>query len=102
MKDGTLWFTVVTNKDRAFYRQLELGPFPSNFIFSSILGPFTRADEELGGSMEVLDLLKSNILQFTCVIFHFQDNGPYDPGFDDPPNAIDFCIIQFCRGLYSV
>ena len=48
MKDGHLQFPVVTHEDRAFAHYLEVGTFPSNFVFSSVLGPFIRDDEERG------------------------------------------------------
>ena len=48
MKDVPLWFPVVPHEDIAFFHYPEVGPFLSNFFFSSVLGPFMRADEELG------------------------------------------------------
>ena len=50
-------FPGVPCEGGAFDHCLEIGPFPSKFIFPSVLGPFFRADEELGHSREVLDVL---------------------------------------------
>ena len=93
MKDRPLWFAVVPQEDREFSNHLELGPFPSNFILSSVLGPILMADEELGFSREGVDLFKSKAVKFSCVVFQIQDNNVYSLGIDDPPNDIDFCII---------
>ena len=95
MKDGHLQFPVVTHEDRAFAHYLEVGPFPSNFVFSSVLGPFVRADEELGRSGEVVDLFESKVMNLTRVIFHVQEDGVYPLRINDPPNNIDFCIVLF-------
>ena len=95
MKVVTLWFTIVLQEERYFARHLEVGPFPYNFIFSSITGPFLRSDEEIVRSREVLDLFKSKIVKFTFVVFQVQDDGAYPLGIDDTPNAIDFRIITF-------
>ena len=78
-----------------FAHHLEVGPFPSDFIFSYVLVPFLRADEELGRFGEVVDFLKSNIVKFKCVVVQVQDDGDYPLGIDDPPNAIDFYMIPF-------
>ena len=51
MKDGPLLFPFVSHEDRAFFCNLEVGPFPSDFVLSSVLVPFLRADEELGRSV---------------------------------------------------
>ena len=95
MNGGPLWFPAVAHKDRAFDHHLEEGPFHSYFIFYSILGPFLRANEDLGRSREVVDFFKNNIFKFTCVVFQVQDDSAYTLGLDDTPNAIDFCIITF-------
>ena len=95
MKNVPLWFTVVTHEDRAFYNHLEVGTFPSNFILSSIPGPFIRANEELGCYKEWVDLFKSKGVKFTCFIFQVQDGGAYTLGLDDPPNVIVFCVVHF-------
>ena len=47
---GIMKDLVVPHEDRAFSRHLEVGTFPSNIVFSYVLGPFMRADEELGRS----------------------------------------------------
>ena len=93
MKDVTLLFTFVMYKDRAFAHHLDVSPFPSNFISSSLPGPFWRANEELGRSMEVVDLLKSKILKFTCFVIQVQDDCAYPLGIDDPTNIIDLFIF---------
>ena len=49
-------FPVVPNKDRAIYHHLKVGPFPSDFIFPYVPGPFWRADEELGRPREGVDI----------------------------------------------
>ena len=72
MKDGPLLFPVVLHEDRAFYHHLEVGPLTSNFVLSSSLGPFLRADEELGRSGEVVEFFESKVVNFTHVIFQVQ------------------------------
>ena len=81
--------TVFPHEDRALAHHLEVGPFSSNFIFSSVPGPLGW---ELQGSGR---LVKNNIVYFTCVVFQIQDNGAYPLGIDDPPDAIDFYIVPF-------
>ena len=88
-------FPIVPHEDKAFCRHFEVGPFHSDFILSSVLGPFLRADEDLGRSREVQYLFKIKVVKFTCVNLQFQDNGACLLCFDDPPNAIDFCIVPF-------
>ena len=95
MKDGPLVFPVFSHKDRAFSHHLEVGPFPSDFIFSSVPGPFLRSDEELGRSREAVDLFKSKVVKLTCVILQVQYDATYPLGLDYPPNSIDFCIFPF-------
>ena len=95
MKDGPFLFPVIPHKGRAFSHHLDVGPFPSDFFFSSVLGPFMRADEKLERSREVLDLFESRVVDFTLVIFQVQDNGAYPLGINDPANVIDFCIVLF-------
>ena len=102
MKDGIFWFTFFPNKDRALSHHLEVGTFPSDFIFSSVQGPFLRADEEFGRSSEVVELFKIKVVNFTCVLFQVQDYGAYALGIDETPNSIDFWIFPFSRFLYSV
>ena len=102
MKDCPLSFTVVPHKDRAFSHHLEVGPFPSDFFFSSVLGPFLRAGEEIGSSGEVVDLFEIKVVDLTRVIFQVQYNSAYPPGFNDPPNAIDFCIFLFFLGFCTL
>ena len=48
MKGGPLEFPVVPNKCGVLSRHLEMGPFPVNFRFPSIPGPFIVADKEFG------------------------------------------------------
>ena len=62
IQDGPLQFLVVPHNHRAFYHHLEVGPFPSNLVFSSLLGPFLKNDEDLWRSREVLDLFEIKIL----------------------------------------
>ena len=88
-------FTVVPHEGIAFSHHLELGPLHYESIFSSVQGPFLRADEELGRSREVVDLFKSEVVKFACVLFQVQDYGAYTIGIYDPPNFIDFCIVPF-------
>ena len=95
MKDYPFLFTVVPHEDRAFSHHLEVGPLPSYFVFSSVLVSFLRADEELGSSREVLDLFKTKVVKFTCIILKDQYNGDYPLGIYDLPNAIDLCIVPF-------
>ena len=86
-------FPVVLHEYRAFAHHLEVGPFPSDYFFLSVPGPFFRNDEELGLSREVVYLFKNNILQFTCFILHVQDCGYYPLGLDEPPDYIEFCVV---------
>ena len=58
MKDGPLGFPVVPQKDGLFARQLEVGPFPSDFVLPSVPVLFWRADEYRRCSREVVDLRK--------------------------------------------
>ena len=95
MNAGNLLFTVVPQKYRAFSHHLEVGPFPSKFFFSSILGPFMRADEELGIYKEVLYLFEIKVVNFTRVVYQVQDDGAYSLGNNYTPNAIDLCILLF-------
>ena len=90
-----MWFPVVTHEDIAFPHHLEVGPFPSNFVFSSILGPFLRSDEDLRRYRGVVDLFESKVLNFTRFILQVQDNDAYLLGLNDPPNTIYFCIVLF-------
>ena len=91
MKDGPLGFPVFPQEDGAFTHHLEVGPFTSDFIFPSAPGQFLRAGEELGSSREVTD--KKKIVEFNFFIFQVQNDGAYPLGIDDPPNAINFCIV---------
>ena len=68
MKYGRSGFTAVPHKDGAFARHLEVGPFHYEFIFSFIPGPFLRADEKLGHSIEVVDVLK--IILWILPVYH--------------------------------
>ena len=95
MNGGTLGFHVVPYEYRAFPHHLEVCPFPSDFILSSVPGQFLRADEELGRSREVVDLFKNNVVKFNYGAFQVQDDVAYPLGLDEPPNAIDFCIFPF-------
>ena len=54
-----------------------------------------RTDEELGRSREIVELFKSKVVKFTCVVLQIQDDGTDPLGIDDPYNAIDFCIYPF-------
>ena len=92
---GLLVFPVFPNKYGASSHHLEVGPFPFNFIFYSVPGPFLRADEELGSSREVVDLFKSKVVKFTCVVFQVHDDGDYPLGIDETPDAIVLCIDPF-------
>ena len=76
-----------------FAHHLEVGPFPSEFTFSSVPDHFLKADEELGISREVVNLFKSNTAYFTFVVFQVEDDGDYPFGIDEPPKNIGFCII---------
>ena len=64
--------------------------------------PSLRADEELGHSREVLDLLKSKVVTFKCVIFQFQDGSAYPLWLDYTQIPLDSVSSPFSRDLYSV
>ena len=70
-----------------------------DFILSSDTSPFLRDYEELGHSREVVHLLKSNIVNFICVLFQVQDNGVYPLGLYESPNVINFCVVPFFYGV---
>ena len=95
MKDVPVWFLVVLHRNREFSHHLEVGPFPYDFVFSAILDTFLRDDEELGSSGGVVELFESKLVNFTRVIFQFQDDGAYPLGINDLPNSIDFCTVLF-------
>ena len=86
-------FPVVPHKDGVFGHHLDVHPFPSNFILPSVPGPFFWDYEELGRSREVLYVFKIDIVEFICLICQVQDENDYPHGINDPPNAIDFCLI---------
>ena len=54
VKDGPLRFTVFLHEEGAFAHHLEVCPFPSDFIPSSFLGTFLKADEELENFRKVV------------------------------------------------
>ena len=56
------------------------------------------ADEELWYSREVVDVLKDNIVKFTCVIFQVQDVGEYPRGIDETPMPLTSVSSPFYRG----
>ena len=95
MKDGPLWFSVVPHEDRAFPHELEVGPIPSYFVFSSISGPILRDDKEPGRSRELVGFFKSKVVNLTSVIFQVQDDSDFTLGINYTVNAIDLCIILF-------
>ena len=49
---GPMIFTLVPHKDVNICHRLELGPFLANLRFPSVVGPFMRADENIGWYME--------------------------------------------------
>ena len=53
------------------------------------------ADEELGYSTEVVESFESKVVNLTRVIFQVQDDSAYPLVINDPPNAIDLCIVLF-------
>ena len=57
MKDGILVFPVVPHKYGELVHHLGICPFPDNFDFYYVPGPFLRDDEELGCPREVVDIL---------------------------------------------
>ena len=99
MNYGSLWFPIVTHKDRPFSHHLEVGPFPSDSVLSSVLFPFLMVDEDLGRSGEVVDLFESKVWGFTRFIFQVQDNSAYPLGINGLPNSIDFCVVLFSSGF---
>ena len=99
MKYGLFLFTVVPHKYRAFSHHLEVGPLPSEFILSSIPGPFMRADDDIGCSREFLYLFKSKVVRLNRVVFQVQDGGAYPLGLSDPPNAIGLYVVPFFWGF---
>ena len=80
IKGVHLWFPVVTHEDIAFFDHVDAGPFPSDFVFSSILDPFLRSDEELGHSGRVVELFEIKVVNLTRVILQVQYNGAYPLG----------------------
>ena len=102
VKDGPLGFTLVSHKDREFSHHLEVGNPPSGFIFPSVTVPYLRDDEELGNPMEIAEVLKNEIADFTCVIFQVQDNGAYPFGLDEIPMPLTSASSPLSSGLYWV
>ena len=74
---------------------LEVGTLTSNFSFYSVLGPFLRADEEIGRSGEVVYLFESKVVNLNYIIFQVQDDGADPLSHNDTPNAIAFCNVLF-------
>ena len=73
------------------------------YIFSYVLGPFLRSDEELGRSREVVDLFKSKIVNFTCAVFQVHDEGTYIPlGLMIYPIPLTYVLSPFSRGVEYV
>ena len=58
MKDDTLVFLVVPEKDGSLAHNLDVVPLPENFGFPSVPELILRDDENLGIPREVLDMLK--------------------------------------------
>ena len=83
-----------STQGHSIYHHLEVGPFYPKFILSSIPGPFLRDDEELGHYREAVDLLKSKVVKFICIIFQVQYDSAYTLGIDDTPNVIVVCTIS--------
>ena len=99
MKAITLGFPVVPHNSGVLAHHIESWPFPYNFGLSSVLVPFLRADEYLGRPREVVDIFEVDIVKFSCIVLKVQDDGAYPLGFEEPPNAVDFCIFLRVHGF---
>ena len=89
---GTTWVQTLEARlgdlvplSRAFYHQLEVVTFFSDFVFSFVPGPFLRADEDLGRYMKLLDFFESKVMNLTRVIFQVKEKSSYPLGINDPP-----------------
>ena len=87
-------FPIVLHKDGAFVHHIEVGPFPSNFVFPYVPVPFLMADEHLRHSRELVDVFKNDIVDFTCFEFQAQVDSAYPLDIDDTTNSIDFYIFH--------
>ena len=58
VNDVPLVFTFVPHKNGEHAHHLEIGPLPSDFVFTSVPGPFFSDDEELGHPGKLVDFLK--------------------------------------------
>ena len=93
---------VVPHKDRAFPLHLELGPSPSDFVLSSVLGPFLGGDEELGRSRELVDLFESKVVNFPMSSSRSRKTLLIPLGLLIPPMPLAYSSSSFTRYLYSV
>ena len=102
MKGGTLWFNVVPNEDKEFYHHLEVVPLPSDFVFFSVLGPFMRANEELGRSGEVVDFFRVRLLILPISSSRYRTAVTISLGLMTPPIPLTYLSSPFYRGFKSV
>ena len=58
VKDVSLAFTVVPHNEGLHSHHLEVGPLPSDFVFTSIPGPFFSADKELVHPRKLVEVFK--------------------------------------------
>ena len=84
MKDGNPSFPVVPHQDGIIACNVDVGSFPANFVFSSVMGLFLRAVEELGWSRELVYIFKFELVSFSVVLFEFWENCAYTLGLIIP------------------
>ena len=68
MEDSPLGLAIIPHQDRKFPHYLEVGPFMSDIIFPPTLGSYLWADEELMFAGEVVDVLKGEVVDLSCVV----------------------------------
>ena len=72
-----------------------MGPFLDNFGFPSFTGLFMRDDDYLGWSIEVVDILKLEIMNLDYIIIQVQYDINYPLGFGEPTNSVDLCVFPW-------
>ena len=73
MEDIPLGFSIVSDQYGAFPQYLEVGTFMSDFTTPPpVRGLCLWADEELRCAGEVVDVVKGEGMNFSCVVLHIQ------------------------------
>ena len=96
MKNIPLGLHVVPHRDGALDHHIEVGPCPSNFRFSSVLGPFLRADEELGCHRELVYIYEIDIVSLPVLSYRSSMMVPITWGLMIPLN-----YVLYLRYIYD-